>query len=189
MKVAVIDNYDSFTYNLIQLLRESGKCEYTVWMNDRVDPERILAFDKILISPGPGLPHEAGKLCEVVQLAASRVPVLGICLGHQAIAYCLGGKLKQLGAILHGVDSEIIIRDKEEPLFHGLPEVIKGGRYHSWIVDPETLPDTLKITATDNMGQIMALSHTKWDLKGIQFHPESFMTYHGRTIIHNWLDC
>jgi anthranilate synthase component 2 len=187
MKVAVVDNYDSFTYNLVQILRESGLCGFRVMKNDRIDPENILRYDKVLISPGPGLPHQAGRLLEIIALAAPQMPVLGICLGHQAIACSRGGTLKQLDSILHGETSDVFISDPDEALFKSLPSKIRAGRYHSWIVDPDTLPDDLVITATGPKKEIMALRHKKWDLRGIQFHPESYMTLHGPAIIHNWL--
>lgn len=186
MRVYLVDNYDSFTYNLVELLRQAGIDQIKVERNDKVDFQEVALFDKILISPGPGLPHQAGRVLELLHRFTSSKSILGICLGHQAIACSQGGSLRQLHRILHGEASDIRV-DNQEPLFHGLPGVIQGGRYHSWIVDQEALPATLSITASDSYGHIMALSHKDYDVKGVQFHPESYMTPSGIQIIKNWL--
>lgn len=186
MKVYLVDNYDSFTYNLVELLRQAGIDQIKVEKNDKVDFREVAGFEKILISPGPGLPHQAGRVLELLHRFSSRKSILGICLGHQAIACSQGGRLRQLNRILHGEACDIQV-DNEESLFHGLPGIIQGGRYHSWVVDAGSFPATLKVTATDSHGHIMALSHRDYDVKGVQFHPESYMTPSGIRIIKNWL--
>lgn len=187
LKLAIIDNWDSFTFNLVQLVEEAGYEVDAIYKNNSIRMDDLTAYDKILISPGPGLPSEAGSLIEVIQTYASEKSILGICLGHQAIAEVFGCKLKQLTKILHGEQTRIHVIDKQEPLFSGLPEYFNGGRYHSWIVDSDSLTDTIKVTAIDDENLIMAISHAEYDVRGIQFHPESFMTKQGQRIISNWL--
>lgn len=185
-KVLVIDNYDSFTYNLVHLLQELGQ-EYEVVRNDKFDIGYIDKFDKILLSPGPGIPEEAGLLMDVIRKYAPTKSILGICLGQQAIAEVFGGKLFNLPKPLHGVSSSIIITDKKEKLFHNFPSDSKIGRYHSWAVQPDSLPDSIKITAVDENGIIMAITHTEYDVRAVQFHPESVLTDNGKLLIANWL--
>lgn len=185
-KILVIDNYDSFTYNLVHLLQELHE-EYVVVRNDKFELEYVEQFDKILLSPGPGIPEEAGLLMDVIRNYAPTKSILGICLGQQAIAEVFGGKLFNLPKPLHGVATGISIVDKEEQLFQNFPETSKIGRYHSWAVEKESLPSCLKVTAEDENGVIMALSHTQYDVRGLQFHPESVLTDNGKILIANWL--
>lgn len=185
-KILVIDNYDSFTYNLVHLLQELGQ-EYEVVRNDKFDIDYIDKFDKILLSPGPGIPEEAGLLMEVIRKYAPTKSILGICLGQQAIAEVFGGKLFNLPKPLHGVSSGIIVTDKKEKLFQDFPADSKIGRYHSWAVEPESLPASIKVTAVDENGIIMAIAHTEYDVRAMQFHPESVLTDNGKLLIANWL--
>lgn len=185
-KIVVIDNYDSFTYNLVHLLHECGQ-EAVVWRNDKFELEDLKDFDHILLSPGPGIPSEAGLLLEVIRRYGESKKILGICLGLQAIAEVYGGRLLNLARPVHGTATPIRVIESEEPLFQGLPEQFPVGRYHSWAVDPQGLPEELKITAVDENGTIMALSHQHLTVKGVQFHPESVLTEHGREMILNWL--
>lgn len=185
MKVFVIDNYDSFTYNLVHLLKESGYLP-EVKRNDQFELDEILEYDKILISPGPGIPDEAGKTKEVIKAFGNSKSILGICLGHQSIAEVYGGKLIQIDKVFHGVATATRIIDPTEALFKNVPDEIMVGRYHSWLVNPE-LPAGLIATALDKEKNIMALKHKELDMKGIQFHPESILTEHGKTMIDNWM--
>jgi len=185
-KIVVIDNYDSFTYNLVHLLQELGQ-EYVVWRNDKFKLEDIDAFDKILLSPGPGIPEEAGLLLDVIRTYAPHKSILGICLGQQAIAEVFGGTLFNMEKPLHGVATNITVVDESEKLFRDFPKDSKIGRYHSWAVNKDTLPASLKVTAIDENGIIMALTHTEYDVRGMQFHPESVLTTNGKKLIENWL--
>lgn len=186
MKIVIIDNYDSFTYNLSHLVKELG-AEVTVLRNDSFPIEELETYDKILLSPGPGIPKEAGLLLEVIRTYAGKKPILGVCLGEQAIGEVFGGKLTNLSEVYHGIQSSIRITASDY-LFEGLPEEILVGRYHSWVVDRENFPDTLEITAVSQEGYIMALRHKDFDVQGIQFHPESVLTPDGKKIISNWLN-
>jgi len=185
-KIVVIDNYDSFTYNLVHLLQELDQ-EYVVWRNDKFKLEDIDAFEKILLSPGPGIPEEAGLLLDVIRTYAPHKSILGICLGQQAIAEVFGGTLFNMEKPLHGVATNITVIDESEKLFQDFPKDSKIGRYHSWAVSKDTLPTSLKVTAVDENGIIMALTHTEYDVKGMQFHPESVLTTNGKKLIENWL--
>lgn len=185
-KIVVIDNYDSFTYNLVHLLQELDQ-EYVVWRNDKFKLEDIDAFDKILLSPGPGIPEEAGLLLDVIRTYAPHKSILGICLGQQAIAEVFGGTLFNMEKPLHGVATNITVVDESEKLFRDFPKDSKIGRYHSWAVSKDTLPASLKVTAIDENGIIMALTHTEYDVRGMQFHPESVLTTNGKKLIENWL--
>ncbi|RKO71418.1 aminodeoxychorismate/anthranilate synthase component II [Sphingobacterium puteale] len=185
-KIVVIDNYDSFTYNLVHLLQELGQ-DYVVLRNDKFKLEELEAFDKILLSPGPGIPEEAGLLLDVIRTYAPHKSILGICLGQQAIAEVFGGTLFNMEKPLHGVATGIIVTDESEKLFQDFPKDSKIGRYHSWAVNKDTLPNTLKVTAVDENGIIMALTHTEYDVRGMQFHPESVLTTNGKKLIENWL--
>lgn len=185
-KIVVIDNYDSFTYNLVHLLQELDQ-EYVVWRNDKFKLEDIDAFDKILLSPGPGIPEEAGLLLDVIRTYAPHKSILGICLGQQAIAEVFGGTLFNMEKPLHGVATNITVVDESEKLFRDFPKDSKIGRYHSWAVSKDTLPTSLKVTAVDENGIIMALTHTEYDVRGMQFHPESVLTTNGKKLIENWL--
>lgn len=186
MKIVIIDNYDSFTYNLSHLVKELG-AEVTVLRNDCFQLTDLEAYDKILLSPGPGIPQEAGLLLEVIRTYVGKKPILGVCLGEQAIGEVFGGKLTNLSEVYHGIQSPIRITASDY-LFEGLPEEILVGRYHSWVVDRENFPDTLEITAVSQEGYIMAIRHKNFDIRGIQFHPESVLTPDGKRIISNWLN-
>ncbi len=186
MKIIIIDNYDSFTYNLYHLVRELG-ADCDVLRNDQFSLENLSIYDKIILSPGPGIPKEAGLTLDVIKRYAQNKPILGVCLGHQAIGEAFGGSLTNLSKVYHGVQTKAQII-KDDFMFKGLPKEIQVGRYHSWVVDEETLPSCLEITAKSEDGQIMALRHKEYKVRGIQFHPESVLTPKGKTIIKNWLD-
>ncbi|WP_188814400.1 anthranilate synthase component II [Hymenobacter cavernae] len=189
MKILVLDNYDSFTYNLVQLLRELGYGDSTdVVRNDKIDLDKVDEYDAILLSPGPGVPSEAGLMPEVIRRYAPTKRMLGVCLGHQGIAESFGGQLYNLPAVLHGIATDADIITGEDRLFHGLPTQFKVGRYHSWVVTPDTMPEELEITARDANGQVLALRHRKYDVRGVQFHPESILTEHGHQMLKNWLE-
>lgn len=185
--ILVIDNYDSFTYNLVHLVNELGY-EATVWRNDKFKLEEVEAFDKILLSPGPGIPEEAGLLLSVIKAYAPTKSIMGVCLGQQAIAEVFGGSLLNLGRPMHGIATPITIIEEGELLFKGCPDQIDVGRYHSWVVNPADLPARLTVTATDGDGQIMALRHQDFDVCGVQFHPESVLTPSGKQMMKNWLE-
>jgi anthranilate synthase component 2 len=187
MKILVIDNYDSFTFNLVHLINECGY-EAIVWRNDKFDLSEVEQFDKILLSPGPGIPSEAGLLMDVIKTYAPKKSILGICLGMQAIGEVFGGNLYNLSRPVHGRATEMKVIDKDECLFSDLPDQFKIGRYHSWAVNGEKLPEELKITAKDAEGVIMGLRHFNYDVRGVQFHPESVLTEHGKQMIKNWLE-
>lgn len=185
--VLVIDNYDSFTYNLVHLINELGY-EAEVWRNDKFEMADVDKYDKILLSPGPGVPNESGLLLEVIKTYSSTKSIMGICLGQQAIAEAFGGSLLNLGRPMHGIATPITVLDKEELTFKGCPEVIEVGRYHSWVVNTADLPECLTVTAVDQDGQIMSLRHKTLDVRGVQFHPESVLTPSGKQMMKNWLD-
>lgn len=185
MKIVIIDNYDSFTYNLSHLVKDLG-AEVTVFRNDKFEMDSLEAFDKIMLSPGPGIPSEAGLMPEVIKRYAQSKPILGICLGHQAIGECFGGRLANLDRVFHGVATEGTQLGNDY-MFNGLPRRITMGRYHSWVVNREGLPDCLKITAESDEGHIMALRHRTLDIRGLQFHPESVLTTDGRIMMENWI--
>jgi anthranilate synthase component 2 len=186
LKVLIIDNYDSFTYNLVHYLEDLG-AEVTVYRNDEFDLREIAPFDKILLSPGPGIPDEAGLLKDVIRTYAKTKSILGICLGQQAIAEVFGGTIVNLNKVHHGVATAARTVVADELLFHQIDSPFEVGRYHSWAVDPYSLPDSLEITSIDDEGQIMSLRHKTLDVRGVQFHPESILTPHGKTILQNWL--
>lgn len=184
MKVLVIDNYDSFTYNLVHYLEDLG-CDVAVFRNDEFDLDEVQPFQKILLSPGPGIPDEAGLLKPLIKQYAATKAILGICLGQQAIAEVFGGRLINLDKVYHGVAAEIR-RIADDPIFAGLPETISVGRYHSWSVAKD-LPDDLIATSLDGNGEIMSLRHRHFNVRGVQFHPESILTPNGKRILENWL--
>ena len=186
MKIAIIDNYDSFTFNLSHLVKSLGQ-QVEVYRNDRFEMQELERFDKIILSPGPGIPSEAGLLLDVIRSYAGRKPMLGVCLGHQAIGEVFGGRLENLSDVFHGVTTEGT-QFGNDYIFDGLPERIVMGRYHSWVVSRDAFPDCLEITAQSDEGQIMALRHRKYDIHGIQFHPESVLTPDGAAIIKNWIN-
>ena len=196
MKIVIIDNYDSFTYNLSHLVKELG-AEVTVLRNDQFELADLEPYSKIILSPGPGIPSEAGLLCDVIRTYAGKKPILGVCLGHQAIGEVFGAKLVNLSQVFHGVATpcHIIVDD---PIFSGIERNITIGRYHSWVVSREGLPECLEVTAesdeglrvgdgTSGMGQIMALRHREFNIRGIQFHPESVLTPDGKKMLQNWM--
>lgn len=184
-KILVIDNYDSFVYNLVHYLEELD-CEVTVKRNTEVNLEEIKNYDKILLSPGPGIPSEAGLLNEIVKKFAGKKSILGVCLGQQSIGEVFGGKLVNLDTVYHGISSQIKICVEDEPLFAGLEKNIEVGRYHSWVVDRK-LPNCLEATSFDENGQVMSLRHRDFDVRGVQFHPESVLTPQGKKIMANWV--
>ena len=186
MQTVIIDDYDSFTYNLAHLVKALG-AEVTVLRNDQFSIEALEAYDKIILSPGPGIPSEAGLLLDVIKTYAGRKPMLGVCLGHQAIGEAFGARLENLSEVFHGVATPAhIVAD--DPIFCGLPKTFTVGRYHSWVVATDQLPDCLTVTAVSDEGQIMALRHKEYDIHGIQFHPESVLTPEGSIIIKNFID-
>ena len=185
MKIVIIDNYDSFTYNLAHLVRELG-AEVTVYRNDKFDMAQLEAFDKIILSPGPGIPAEAGQLLDVIRTYAGKKPILGVCLGHQAIGEVFGGQLTNLSDVYHGVATPCKIIETDY-LFQGLTSQIEIGRYHSWVVDSKDFPSCLEVTSVSNEGYIMSLRHREFDIRGIQYHPESILTPQGKDIMQNWL--
>ena len=185
MDITIIDNYDSFTYNLSHLVKALG-ANVTVVRNDKFELSDLKTADKLILSPGPGIPEEAGLLLDVIREYASTKPILGVCLGHQAIGQVFGAQLTNLSEVYHGIQSPIEI-DTKDYIFKGLPKEIAVGRYHSWVVSNDNLPSSLKVIARSKEGQIMALRHKDYDIRGIQFHPESILTPQGSTIIDNWL--
>ena len=185
-KIVVIDNYDSFTYNLVHYL-EDLNCEVTVFRNDEFDMEELQEFDKIVLSPGPGIPDEAGLLKDVIKTYASSKSILGVCLGQQAIGEVFGGSLINLEKVYHGVATNIKITNADDVLFKDLPSEFEVGRYHSWVVSNDNFPNDLVITSIDENGQIMSLKHNKFDVRGVQFHPESVLTPYGKKILENWI--
>lgn len=187
MKILVLDNYDSFVYNLVYLLRELSN-DVTVCRNDKISLEDVNNYDKILLSPGPGIPSEAGIMLDLVEQYAATKSILGVCLGHQGIAEVFGGTLENMSNVLHGISDKAIITDSTERLFRVLPTEFEVGRYHSWTVIPESVPDSMKVTAVDAEGRILGLSHKTYDIKGVQFHPESVLTQHGKEMLQNWLN-
>lgn len=184
--ILVIDNYDSFTYNLVHYL-EDLNCQVTVVRNDQLQLEDVEPFEKIVLSPGPGIPDEAGLLKPIIKTYASTKSILGVCLGMQAIGEVFGATLENLDIVYHGVQTKVHITSKDEILFKGLPPTIEVGRYHSWVVKGE-LPTCLEITSVDENQQIMALRHKEFDIKGVQFHPESVLTPDGKTMLKNWIN-
>lgn len=186
MKILVFDNYDSFTYNLVHLVEAITGTKTDVFRNDQLPLEEVRKYDKIILSPGPGIPSEAGLLLPLIKEYASSKSILGVCLGHQAIGESFGGELINLSTVYHGVATPIDIL-KNSGVFAGLPAEIEVGRYHSWVVGEKEFPAELEITARDKSGMIMGLSHKKYDVTGVQFHPESVLTPDGETILRNWL--
>lgn len=188
-KVLVIDNYDSFTYNLVHILRELGLSDVMeVHRNDKITIDYAENFEKILLSPGPGLPKDAGVMPEIIEKYGASKSILGVCLGHQGIAESFGGALFNLPTVFHGVATKAALTEVKDALFEGLPNEFMVCRYHSWAVVPESFPEPLQITAKDAYGNIMALKHKTYQVRGVQFHPESIMTEHGKKMIHNWIE-
>lgn len=188
MKILLLDNYDSFTFNLFQLVGEVGGKVPEVFRNDKITLEMVEKYDKILLSPGPGIPCEAGIMPEIVREFASRKSILGVCLGHQCIGETFGAQLENMTRVCHGFGLETVVTKSDEKLFQNVPPNFQSGRYHSWVVANENLPDCLEVTARDLENRIMALRHKTFDVRGIQFHPESVLTPDGAIIIKNWLE-
>ena len=187
MKILIYDNYDSFTYNLVHMIQALGYNEVDIFRNDKINIEDIEKYDKIILSPGPGIPEDAGNMMEVIQKYSATKSILGVCLGHQGIAQAFGCKLLNMEKVLHGVDSTIKITSNDY-LFNGLPALFKGGHYHSWVIENISDNSPLEAIAENENGLIMAIRHKKYDIRGVQFHPESILTEHGDKIIYNWLN-
>jgi anthranilate synthase component 2 len=186
--ILVFDNYDSFTYNLVHLVEKIINGKVTVYRNDEIPLEKINDFDKIILSPGPGIPEEAGLLLPLIKTYAPTKSIFGVCLGQQAIGQAFGADLINLKDVYHGVATPVNIVSREGRLFKDLPDQLEVGRYHSWVVEEKSLPSSLTITARDEHGYIMGLQHTQYDVSGVQFHPESVLTPHGEKILRNWLE-
>ncbi|REJ82376.1 MAG: aminodeoxychorismate/anthranilate synthase component II [Bacteroidetes bacterium] len=188
MNVLLLDNYDSFTFNLLHIIEQYVGIEVDVFRNDKIQLDDIYKYDSIIISPGPGLPHDAGILMPMLEKYKSVKKILGVCLGHQAIGLACGCRLKNLSRVLHGVSRKTVQTEEYDSLFRNIPKVFKSGHYHSWVIDRESLTPELKITALDEEGNIMAIRHVEYKMAGIQFHPESILTEYGKELIFNWLD-
>jgi anthranilate synthase component II len=186
-KILVIDNYDSFTYNLVHYIGNLTNDTLDVFRNDEISLEHVKKYDKILLSPGPGIPTEAGICLDLIKAYAATKSIFGVCLGHQAIGEAFGAKLFNLEKVYHGVATPIIILSGNDPLYKNVPGRFEGGRYHSWVIAHDELPEELKITAEDESRMIMGISHSNFDVRGVQYHPESVLTEHGYQIIENWL--
>ncbi len=187
MKILLLDNYDSFTYNLVQYFRTIDGVEVEVFRNDQITLEAVAAYDAVVLSPGPGLPKDAGIMLALIKKYSASKPILGICLGEQAIAEAFGGALYNLERVYHGIETEVKVTKEKEPIFNSLGESFLAGRYHSWAVSKTDFPDCLEITAEDEQGVIMALRHKEYEVSGLQFHPESIMTEKGMKMIENWV--
>lgn len=186
MKILVLDNYDSFVYNLVYILKQLG-ADVDVFRNDKIALEEVKKYDKILLSPGPGIPEEAGIMMDLLKEYKESKSIFGVCLGHQAIGEAFGARLENMGEVLHGVTTPCIVKDPEELLFQGIPGEFNVCRYHSWTVLPETFPEGLKVTAVDDKGNVMAEAHSKYDVRGVQFHPEAYLTEYGVKMVENWV--
>lgn len=187
MRLLVIDNYDSFTYNLVHLVEKVSSIPFDVVKNDQIGIDQVAAYNKILLSPGPGLPSEAGIMPEVIKRYHQQKSIFGVCLGLQAIGQSFGCKLKNLSQVYHGIAMPVNVINNDS-LFNHCPARFAGGRYHSWVIDQQTLTPELEVTAVDDEQWIMALRHRRWDVSGVQFHPESILSEYGETIIHNWVN-
>lgn len=186
--ILILDNYDSFTFNLVHYVEKITREELKVFRNDEISLDDVDKYAKIILSPGPGLPAEAGILMPLIKRYAASKKILGVCLGHQAIGEVFGAKLYNLPKVFHGVSRTVKITDKNELIFKNIPSEFNAGRYHSWVIDKSTLPSCLRVTSSDSDGEIMSVSHVTYDLKGVQFHPESILTDYGEEIIKNWLE-
>lgn len=187
MKIVVIDNYDSFTYNLVHAIKKISGLPVDVFRNDEIALEDLDQYDKIVLSPGPGIPEEAGLLLDIIRRFGPTKSMLGVCLGHQAIGEAFGGSLTNMNRVLHGIATPVTTTEVPTILFDGLPETFSVGRYHSWIVNETDLPECLQVTSYDEKGMIMSMKHTTFDVEGVQFHPESVLTPLGEQMITNWL--
>lgn len=188
MKILILDNYDSFTYNLVHYVEQETDASVDVFRNDKIELSAVAAYDKILLSPGPGLPSESGILMDLIRTYAPTKDIFGVCLGLQAIAEAFGGSLYNLDKVMHGIATKTVLTKEEDLLFKDLPADFLAGRYHSWAVSPENLPAELLVTAYDENGTIMACRHTSYKVRGVQFHPESVLTEHGHLMIRNWIN-
>jgi len=186
-RILVLDNYDSFTYNLVHVVEKLLGYPVEVYRNDKIPLEKVETYDKVILSPGPGIPDEAGILKTLIKEFAASKSILGVCLGHQAIGEVFGGTLLNLDKVYHGLATPMKLLDRQEEIFRNIPETFMAGRYHSWIVDKKSLPECFTVTVEDEEGKIMGISHRKYDLKGVQFHPESILTPEGGKILANWL--
>lgn len=187
IKILVIDNYDSFTYNLVHYIENITKQKVDVYRNDEIKLEDIIVYDKILLSPGPGIPSEAGIILDVIRKYSATKSIMGVCLGHQAITEAFGGKIINLDKVYHGVSTPIDVLTPDNYLYKDIPARFEVGRYHSWVADSKSFPNELVITAQDDNGLIMGLSHKNYDVQGVQYHPESVLTQNGMKIMENWL--
>ncbi len=188
MKILVLDNYDSFTYNLVHIIRALGYNDaLDIYRNDQISLNTVDNYDKILLSPGPGIPEEAGIMPQLIKQYASSKSIFGVCLGHQAIGEAFGSELSNLDTVLHGLPMKTILTKEKDILFKDIPKEFTAGRYHSWVIHPQKLNADLVITATDEDQQIMAIKHKSYDVRGVQFHPESVLTEHGIKMVDNWL--
>lgn len=188
MKIAVIDNYDSFTYNLVHAMKKISGMPIKVFLNDEIEPIDLMGFDKIVLSPGPGIPVEAGNLMAIIRDLSPVKSILGVCLGHQAIGEVFGAKLLNMNRVYHGIATPVIITSRNAAIYKGIPDTFDAGRYHSWIVDNEGLPACFEVTGIDSDGRIMSMQHREFDVQGVQFHPESVLTPTGEKMIENWLN-
>ena len=186
-RILMIDNYDSFTYNLVHIVKKLGY-EIDVFRNDKISIEEVGKYNKIMLSPGPGIPSEAGILQEIVRTYAPSKNILGVCLGEQCIGEIFGGTLTNLDSVFHGIATPVTLINSKDPiLFQDIPDAFAVGRYHSWVVDAKGFPEELEVTAVDDSGKVMALKHKKYNVRGVQFHPESILTEHGEKMLENWL--
>lgn len=186
-KILVLDNYDSFTYNLVHYIEEIVGYKIDVFRNDQISLDGVAQYDKILLSPGPGVPHDAGIMIPLIKKYGSTKSILGVCLGHQGIAEAYGGSIVNLSKVYHGVATPIAITDNSEPLFKDVPNTFNAGRYHSWAVNEKDLPACFQVTSRDDEGEVMSMRHKQYDVRSVQFHPESILTEHGKTMMRNWL--
>lgn len=187
MKILVLDNYDSFTYNLVHILKELGYGEnLDVIRNDQMTLEEVGEYDKILLSPGPGVPIDAGIMMDLIRKYAPTKSILGVCLGHQAIGEVFGASIYNMDDVLHGVTTDVLVHENDG-FFNNIPETFNVCRYHSWAIKPDTIGMDLKVTAVDPKGEIMAISHKEYNVKGVQYHPESILTEHGKLMMENWV--
>lgn len=187
-KILVIDNYDSFTYNLVHYIENLSGTRPSVFRNDEITLDEAGSYDKILLSPGPGIPSESGICLDLIKRYSSEKSILGVCLGHQAIGEAFGATLLNLKQVYHGLSTQVIVLDNQDPLFRNVPVTFNAGRYHSWVVSNINLPECLKVTCIDSNQMIMALRHREYNVCGVQFHPESVLTEHGISIIKNWIE-
>ena len=186
--ILVIDNYDSFTYNLVHALNDLARKEVTVQRNDEIDFSLLDSFDTLVLSPGPGIPDEAGQLKEVIEKMTPHKKILGVCLGHQAIGETFGATLQNLSSVYHGIQTRFYLTDIASPIFRHIDNVFEGGRYHSWVIQKDTLSSEFEVTCQDADGEIMAIQHKRFNVFGVQFHPESILTPKGKTILNNFLN-